>query len=92
MSPNRKPSRVINVLAASSTDGGGPSSPLDSPTEREARELGESDKERERGGGGRGRERKTERRSGERSVFVSECKTSKTESLDLEGNHTLDRL
>lgn len=33
LSPRRKPRRVINVLAASSTDGGGPSSWLDSPAE-----------------------------------------------------------
>lgn len=33
LSPRRKPRRVINVLAASSTDGGGPSSWLDSPVE-----------------------------------------------------------
>lgn len=50
LSPRRKPRRVINVLAASSTDGGGPSSWLDSPAEA---------KRRERGGGG-GRVRKTE--------------------------------
>lgn len=35
LSPRRKPRRVINVLAASSTDGGGPSSWLDSPAEAE---------------------------------------------------------
>lgn len=33
LSPRRKPRRVINVLAASSTDGGGPNSWLDSPVE-----------------------------------------------------------
>lgn len=33
LSPRRKPRRVINVLAASSTDGGGPNSWLDSPGE-----------------------------------------------------------
>lgn len=40
LSPRRKPRRVINVLAASSTDGGGPSSWLDSPAEAEAGERG----------------------------------------------------
>ena len=40
LSPRRKPRRVINVLAASSTDGGGPSSRLDSPAEAERRAGG----------------------------------------------------
>lgn len=40
LSPRRKPRRVINVLAASSTDGGGPSSWLDSPAEAERPEEG----------------------------------------------------
>jgi len=41
LSPRRKPSRVINVLAASSTDGGGPSSWLDSPAEADRWEAEE---------------------------------------------------
>lgn len=49
LSPRRKPRRVINVLAASSTDGGGPSSWLDSPAKAERRE--------EEGGVGAGEER-----------------------------------
>lgn len=37
LSPRRKPRRVINVLAASSTEGGGPNSWLDSPAEAKGR-------------------------------------------------------
>lgn len=44
LSPRRKPRRVINVLAASSTDGGGPNSWLDSPAEAKRRvRAGERD-------------------------------------------------
>lgn len=57
LSPRRKPSRVINVLAASSTDGGGPSSWLDSPAEVD-RQKGRGGV----GGGGGGRERTEENR------------------------------
>lgn len=42
LSPRRKPRRVINVLAASSTDGGGPNSWLDSPAEAK-RKVGAGD-------------------------------------------------
>lgn len=52
LSPRRKPRRVINVLAASSTDGGGPSSWLDSPAEAE--------RQKEEGGG-EGEERRHRR-------------------------------
>lgn len=57
LSPRRKPRRVINVLAASSTDGGGPSSWLDSPVEADRHK--EEDEEEEVGGRG---ERKGEER------------------------------
>lgn len=56
LSPRRKPRRVINVLAASSTDGGGPSSWLDSPVEADRH------KEEEAGHGG---EQKEEKGTGE---------------------------
>lgn len=56
LSPRRKPRRVINVLAASSTDGGGPSSWLDSPVEADRH------KEEEAGDGG---EQKEEKGTGE---------------------------
>lgn len=60
LSPRRKPRRVINVLAASSTDGGGPSSWLDSPAEAEGRE------EVERGEGVRKTSRGREKREREK--------------------------
>lgn len=46
LSPRRKPRRVINVLAASSTDGGGPSSWFDSPAAVKA--GGEEDRGKDR--------------------------------------------
>lgn len=62
LSPRRKPKRVINVLAASSTDGGGPSSWLDSPAVAE-RQV-EVEVEGDWGGGDIAQERKkTERKN-----------------------------
>lgn len=68
LSPRRKPRRVINVLAASSTDGGGPNSWLDSPAEVKRRLRG--------GDGGEGRrEGETECVSaGQRQVTTTSCK------------------
>ena len=68
LSPRRKPRRVINVLAASSTDGGGPSSWLDSPAEVETRE--EEGEKREEEVEGRGRVSR-EREERERKECVS---------------------
>lgn len=63
LSPRRKPRRVINVLAASSTDGGGPSSWLDSPAEAERGEEVE-------GGGGKGEKDNVGEREREREDRV----------------------